>query len=80
MYDIHVLGLSLEMAKRSLKDRVIYGHGVGGAAGSAERSSSRPSKYKLWDETKMTQALSIVTKGGISVREADLQVCPSPLG
>ena len=61
------------MAKRNLKDRVIYGHGVRDAAEAAGHSSSRLCKYKSWDEIKMAQAFSAVTQEGMSVREVALQ-------
>lgn len=67
------LGLFLEMAKRELKDRIIYGGGVRDAAESAGHSSSRPSKYKSWNEVKMAQAFSAVTQEGMSIREAAVQ-------
>ncbi|MCG8621544.1 MAG: hypothetical protein MJE68_06030 [Proteobacteria bacterium] len=61
------------MAK-SLKDRVIHGRGLGETFSDAV-TSSRPPKYKAWDESMMTKAVSAVTrgKGSISVREAALK-------
>ena len=61
------------MARRELKDRVIYGHAAGDTASATSTSLSRPLKYKAWDESKMGQALSSVTKDGMSIREAALQ-------
>ena len=61
------------MARRELKDRVIYGHAAGDTASARSTSLSRPLKYKAWDESKMGQALSSVTKDGMSIREAALQ-------
>ena len=57
----------------NLKDRVVYGHGVRDAVELVEHSSSRPSKYKSWDEVKMAQAFTSVTQERMSIREAALQ-------
>ena len=57
----------------NLKDRVVYGHGVRDAVELAEHSSSRPSKYKSWDEVKMAQAFTSVTQERMSIREAAIQ-------
>ena len=59
------------MAK-SLKERVIHGRGLGETFSDAV-TSSRHLKYKAWDESMMTKAVSAVTKGATSVREAALK-------
>jgi phage portal protein BeeE len=61
------------MAKWKLKDRIIYCRGVCDVVDSAGHSSSRPSKYKSWNEVKTAQAFSAVTQEKISIREAALQ-------
>ena len=55
-----------------LKDQVIYNRGLGETF-SDELTSSRPPKYKAWDKSMITKAISAVTKGGASVREATLK-------
>ena len=61
------------MAKRELKDRVIYGRGVRDAVESAEHSRFRPSKYKSWNGVKMAEAVSAVIQEGMSFRDAAVQ-------
>ena len=63
------------MARRELNDRLIQGSNVGDPAASHFSHavvSSRPVRYKSWDEAKMDQALKAVTKEGKSIREAAL--------
>ena len=65
--------IGLYVMAKSLKDRVIHGRGLGETFSGV--TSSRSPKYKAWDESMMTKAVSAVThsKGAISVREAVLK-------
>ena len=61
-----------KMARRELKDRVFISSSKMPSLPqlSSKPFNVRPSQYKLWDTSAMSEALSAVVTGGMSVREA----------